>query len=207
MGGPGSSTAEAGESNWDQGNEADGSRRFTVRHTAPLDAPPWGRGRLVDGAFAFGFTPPGMLTADDLRACVQAFVNDIATLVRLHALEAAKAALGAASPTLPAPRSAAPRTPTRTSEARRATASTRRTRGARRVASAARPTKRDIESLIHKLAGYVREHPGSAMGTIGAALGVTPTELRYPAKKLMAERKIRAEGSKQNTRYFPVLLA
>ena len=75
---------------------------------------------------------------------------------------------------------------------------------ARRPASDHARAQRDIEGLIDKFAGYVREHPGSAMGTISAALGVAANELRWPARKLMVEGKIRAEGKKQNTRYFPV---
>jgi hypothetical protein len=57
--------------------------------------------------------------------------------------------------------------------------------------------------LVGRLASYVRAHPGETMGTIKNALGVPRNDLAVPAKKLIVEGKVRAEGKKQFTRYFP----
>jgi hypothetical protein len=42
------------------------------------------------------------------------------------------------------------------------------------------------------------------MGTIKNALAVPRNDLVVPAKKLLADGKVRAEGKKRFTRYYPV---
>jgi hypothetical protein len=154
-----------------------------------------------------------MLTSDDVRARVQAFVDDLASLVKASALEAVQAALAGASPeeagAVPLARPK-PGKRFRTSATSKAAPSSPRARaaspaaGARKRAPAQPRPAGELEALIDHFARQVGAHPGSNMTAVAHALGVATTALRYPAAKLIAEGRIRTEGKKQGMRYFPV---
>jgi hypothetical protein len=79
---------------------------------------------------------------------------------------------------------------------------------ARRGASAARPAgaKRppaELAKLTDRLGDYIRSNPGQRMEAIGKAMGKPTRELNLPIKKLLAAKKIRSEGHKRATEYFP----
>jgi hypothetical protein len=56
---------------------------------------------------------------------------------------------------------------------------------------------------MQKLAEYIKANPGSRMEAISKALATTAAELRFPVVKLVRANKVRTEGRKQNTAYFP----
>ena len=62
----------------------------------------------------------------------------------------------------------------------------------------------EIQALVDKVASYIQGHPGATMEALRDALGVPSTELVLPTKKLIAAGKLRAEGKKQLTRYYPL---
>jgi hypothetical protein len=156
-----------------------------------------------------------MPSADDaLRARIEAFTAAITTLIRRSVLEAVDIALEGVRPSGAAPAAAAspkaqtpaPRKPV---VARVASAAAPAKAGALKVAASRRtPGKKrppgEIQALIDKVAGYLARHPGATMEELRDALVTPSVELVVPTKKLLAAGKIRAEGKKQLTRYFPV---
>jgi hypothetical protein len=72
----------------------------------------------------------------------------------------------------------------------------------KRAAGEKRPPA-ELAKLTDKLGDYVKAHPGERMEAIGKALGVPTRELNLPVKKLLAARRIRTEGHKRATEYFP----
>ena len=141
---------------------------------------------------------------DEIRARIDAFIAALAPLVRTTAVEAVREALGGVSPAVVIPVPAVP-PKTRTQAARRPAAATAPApRAAKRRAPGEKRTPGEIQGLVDKLASYIGGHPGATMETIRDALATASTDLAVPAKKLIAAGKIRAEGEKQFTRYFPV---
>jgi len=61
----------------------------------------------------------------------------------------------------------------------------------------------ELAKLTEKLGEYIKSHPGLRMEAIGKALGTPTRELNLPIKKLLAGKKIRSEGHKRATEYFP----
>ena len=165
---------------------------------------------------------------DEIRSKTMAFATDLAVLVRQAALEAVGAALsGGATVAAPvhataatvkrgrgrpkksaAPASApAPTTPPATTSAKAPPAST--ARGAKKTAAPKRASgeKRppaELAKLTEKLGDYIKAHPGLRMEVIAKAIGAPPRELHLPATKLIAAKKIRTEGQKRATQYFPL---
>lgn len=150
---------------------------------------------------------------DDLRARIEAFTAELTNIIRKSALEAVNAALGSGSRVMHAPvamapskaRAPAPRKPIAAKAPSPAPVKAAAARGSskKRAPGQKRPPG-EIKALVDKVASYVAGHPGATMEAIRDALGTPSTELVVPAKKLMAAGKIRAEGKKQLTRYFPV---
>jgi hypothetical protein len=170
---------------------------------------------------------------DEIRSRTEAFATNLAVLVRQAALEAVGAALGAgatralgAGATAAAPvqvtakrgrgrprKSAAVApapTPPATPTAKASPAAT--ARGARGAKSAAAPRRAagekrppaELEKLIEKLGEYIKAHPGVRMEVMAKAIGTPARELRFPVTKLIASKKIRAQGQKRGTEYFPL---
>jgi hypothetical protein len=159
---------------------------------------------------------------DEIRAKTEAFAAALGDLVRRAALEAAAAALGSGGPALvPAavrrgrgrPRKAA--APAPAPKAARGRGAARVTKGATAVKSVGsrKPAPKrapgekrppgELAKLTERLGGYIKAHPGERMEAIGKALGVPTRELNLPVKKLLAGRRIRTEGHKRATEYFP----
>ncbi len=60
-----------------------------------------------------------------------------------------------------------------------------------------------MAKLTDKLGEYIKANPGRRMEAIAKALGAPTKELNLPVKKLLAAKKIRSEGQKRATEYFP----
>jgi len=161
---------------------------------------------------------------DEIRARTEAFANDLTVLIRRAALEAAAAALGG-GPIVAAPAAHAPAkrgrprnaVPVQAAPAARPAVAAKSAAkapapkapvGRRPAAAAKRPpgAKRppaELAKLTERLGEYIKAHPGLRMENIGKALGAPTRELNLPIKKLLAAKKIRSEGHKRATEYFP----
>jgi hypothetical protein len=161
---------------------------------------------------------------DEIRSKTEAFANDIAGLVRRAALEAVATALGrgpvsaparAARPAAPvkapapAPKAARPKAAPpakkpaakaapapKAAPAKKAAAAPKRPLGAKRPPA-------EIAKLTGRLGDYIKANPGLGMEAIGKSLATPTSELTLPIKKLLAAKKIRFEGHKRATKYFP----
>jgi hypothetical protein len=150
---------------------------------------------------------------DDLRARIEAFTVELTNIIRKRALEAVSAALGGGSPVVAVPVAIAP-PKARPPAARKAIPAKAAPHAPVKAAPAKAAAKKrapgqkrppgEISALVDKLSSYIIAHPGATMEAIRDALGTPSTELVVPAKKLIAAGKVRAEGKKQLTQYFPV---
>ena len=162
---------------------------------------------------------------DEIRTKTETFAKDLAVLVRRAALEAAAAALGGGSPiAAPAPamkrgrgrpRKAAAPAPA-VAPAVKVPRGRRAAKGARAAPAAKAPVSKrpqrapgekrppaELAKLVDKLGDYIKSHPGQRMEAIGKALAVPTKELNLPIKKLLAAKKIKTQGHKRATEYFP----
>lgn len=74
----------------------------------------------------------------------------------------------------------------------------------RKQASPSR-SREEIAALSAKFLAVVQENPGQQMSTLAPKLGLKPNQLRVPATRLKATKKIKTIGERSSTRYFPVL--
>jgi len=129
--------------------------------------------------------------SDTIRAALDAFVNDLSSLIQEAALESVEQALAEAS-TIPGGRggrggrAAAPSF---------ASLSQNRKKGAKR-------TPEELEQLIKKLHGYIAKNPGQRIEQIAQGLDISTKELNLPAKKLISDKKLSTKGQKRATTYF-----
>ena len=118
---------------------------------------------------------------------VDAFVEQLSSLIRQAALDSVQIALNGAA----------------TASLRGATASrgpmskglTGREKGEKR-------TPEELELLTKKLHAYVSKNPGQRIELVGQALGVATKELALPVKKLIGGKKLSTKGQKRATTYF-----
>ncbi len=154
----------------------------------------------------------------EIRTKTEAFAKDLAVLVRQAALEAAAAALGGGAPAAPPvhaavkrgrgrPRKAAALAAKAPAARTRAKAAPTKAAVSRRAAPKRAPGEKrppaELAKLVDKLGDHIKAHPGQRMEAIGKALGMPTRELNLPIKKLLAAKKIRSEGHKRATEYFP----
>ena len=60
-----------------------------------------------------------------------------------------------------------------------------------------------IANLTVELEAHIANNPGQRIEQIAAALQCSTRELNLPVKKLIAEKRIRTEGLKRSTKYWP----
>jgi hypothetical protein len=128
--------------------------------------------------------------SDTIRAALDAFVDDLSSLIQQAALESVEAALAGAS-TIPGRRGRAARAVAPSLAA----LSQSRKKGAKR-------TPEELEQLIKKLYGYIAKNPGQRIEQIASSLDISTKELNLPAKKLISEKKLSTKGQKRATTYF-----
>jgi hypothetical protein len=124
---------------------------------------------------------------EHIRTRIEEFLTELDALVRQAALESVTQALqgnGAAA-----------------SRARRAVAA-QAVAGPRRRRKGQKRDPGDLEQLTARLLAFVAKHSGQRIEQIGKAMGTTTKELALPAKKLIAEKKIRTTGTRRATKYF-----
>jgi hypothetical protein len=111
---------------------------------------------------------------------VEAFVAEITELARAAAYQALSGALE--------------HNPT--AGARGMTVALRSRKGGKRTAA-------EIAQMADAFLAHVTANPGQRMEQIAKAFGVATPELALPVRKLLADGKIRVQGQKRATEYFP----
>ncbi|MET0795703.1 MAG: DNA-binding protein [Polyangiaceae bacterium] len=127
---------------------------------------------------------------DRIRSRVEAFAEELSSLIRDSAMETVREALGGA----------APRRGARGGRVA-AAASSAPVRGGRRE----KGQKRDpgeIERLTGRLLDYIKGNAGQRIEQIAAGMGTVTKELNLPVKKLMAQKSLKTKGQKRATQYF-----
>ncbi|HEY0469090.1 MAG TPA: DNA-binding protein [Polyangiaceae bacterium] len=131
--------------------------------------------------------------SDTIRAALDAFVNDLSSLIQEAALESVEQALAEAS-TIPGRGGRGGRA-ARAGAVSFVSLSQSRKKGAKR-------TPEELEQLIKKLHGYIAKNPGQRIEQIAQGLDISTKELNLPAKKLISEKKLSTKGQKRATTYF-----
>jgi len=123
-----------------------------------------------------------------IRRSIENFVEELSALVRQAAVQSVTVAFGgAASPA----------------------ASGRRGRragtggGRRALGKGQKRAPGELAKLVNELFAAVKATPGRRMEQIAKDLKSTTRELALPAKKLLADKKIKTKDQRRATRYFP----
>lgn len=118
---------------------------------------------------------------DRIEQCIDAFAADMSEIVRRVAFESVSRVLAGEPAIAPAARA--------------------QLRAARRAGG--KRTRREIERTTAALERYIRTTPGRRMEELSSDLGLDSRELALPVRRLLEARRIRTEGHKRATRYFP----
>ena len=124
---------------------------------------------------------------DELRARIDAFIEDISELVRAQAVEAVGKALGGE---IPVPLS-------RPKGGGKAQSSSPKKSGKR-----IRRSPEDLEKLADTIMKYVEKHEGCRMEALSAGLGMPAKDVRRPLQILLEEGTLKTKGQKRGTQYF-----
>lgn len=122
-----------------------------------------------------------------IRKTIEAFVEELSALVRSAAVQSVTEAFGASSGAR-----------VRGLDAKALARATGRARpkGQKRAPE-------DLEQLVGQLLAAIKATPGQRMEQIAKGLKSTTQELALPAKKLIADKKIKTKGERRATKYFP----
>jgi hypothetical protein len=116
---------------------------------------------------------------NQVNARVEAFVAEITELARAAAYQALSAGLD-----------------TPIAGGRGAVVAIRGRKGGKRTAV-------EIAQMADAFLAHVTSNPGQRMEHIARELGLPTPELTLPVKKLLADGKLRVEGQKRATQYYP----
>ena len=132
--------------------------------------------------------------SDQIRARVEAFVDELSDLIRDSAMETVQKALTGG-------------TEGGSRRGRRAGAGAGRRAAApaasRSRAKGAKRSPDELEELTGQLLTYVKNNPGQRIEQIAQGMGTSTKELNLPAKKLLAKKSLKTKGHKRATQYFP----
>jgi hypothetical protein len=117
---------------------------------------------------------------NEISARVEAFVAEITELARAAAYQTLNSALEGGQPV----------------SGRGVTTLLRGRRGGKRTAE-------EIAQMADAFLAHVTANPGQRMEHIARELGLATPELMLPVRKLLADRKLRVEGQKRATQYYP----
>jgi len=132
-----------------------------------------------------------------LRVRIEAFTNDLSTLVRQAAFEAVSQALGGTASIGIAP-------------VKRGRGRPRKSGGPSPIVSAkpaskgkrVKRTPEDVAKMGEAVVAYVAKNPGQSVEQIGKALGATTKNLALPIIRMIDEKKLKTKGQRRGTRYF-----
>ena len=117
---------------------------------------------------------------NEISARVEAFVAEITELARAAAYQTLNSALEGGQPV----------------SGRGVTTLLRGRRGGKRTAE-------EIAQMADAFLAHVTANPGHRMEHIAKELGVATPEFMLPVRKLLADGKLRVEGQKRATQYYP----
>lgn len=123
-----------------------------------------------------------------IRTTIEAFVEELSALVRSAAVQSVTEAFGGPLPGGTKGRAA--------KAALSASGAKARAKGQKRAPE-------DLAELVDQLLNTIKAAPGQRMEQIAKTLKSTTQELALPAKKLIAEKKIKTKGERRATKYFP----
>jgi hypothetical protein len=123
-----------------------------------------------------------------IRSTIEAFVEELSALVRSAAVQSVTEAFGGPSPG--------------GARGRAAKAPLLRSAGKQRAKGQKRAPE-DLAELVDQLLNSIKATPGQRMEQIAKTLKSSTQELALPAKKLIAEKKIKTKGERRATKYFP----
>ncbi len=130
---------------------------------------------------------------DRIRSRVEAFAEELSSLIRDSAMETVRDALGAGS---------APRRGTRAGRAVVTGPAGSSVRGGGRREKGQKRDPAEIERLTDRLLDYVKGNAGQRIEQIAAGMGTVTKELNLPVKKLIAQKSLKTKGQKRATQYF-----
>jgi hypothetical protein len=138
--------------------------------------------------------------SEQIRARVEAFVDELSDLIRDSAMETVQKALtgggGGGDAGGRRGRRAGAVVGRRGAAAAPAAAARTRAKGAKRSPD-------ELEELTTQLLNYVKSNPGQRIEQIAQGMGTSTKELNLPAKKLLAKKALKTKGHKRATQYFP----
>ena len=123
-----------------------------------------------------------------IRKTIEAFVEELSALVRAAAVQSVTEAFGAGGVPVRGARGRA--------AAVAAVSGRGRAKGQKRAPEA-------LAELTEKLLSAIKAGPGKRMEEIAKGLETSTQELTLPAKKLLAEKKIKTKGERRATKYYP----
>jgi hypothetical protein len=123
-----------------------------------------------------------------IRTTIEAFVEELSALVRSAAVQSVTEAFGGGLPA--------------GTRGRAAKAAILRAPGKSRAKGQKRAPE-DLAELVNQLLSTITKTPGQRMEQIAKTLKSSTQELALPAKKLIAEKKIKTKGERRATKYFP----
>jgi hypothetical protein len=129
----------------------------------------------------------------DIRERVDAFVSELETLIR----DAIRDGFAKAMGDLPT----AKRGPGRPPGSGRAAAPA--AVGGRKRKKGAKRSPAELKRIEETLLSFIQKTPGKRIEEINATLGTTTADLSRPLSKLIAAKKVRRQGQKRASRYFP----
>ena len=121
-----------------------------------------------------------------IRQTIEAFVEELSALVRAAAVQSVTEAFGAGAAGPVRRGRGAAAAPGRSS----------RSKGQKRAPEA-------LAELSEQLLAAVKSGPGQRMEEIAKGLGTSTKELTLPARKLVAEKKLKTKGERRATKYYP----
>lgn len=133
-------------------------------------------------------TPPMSNNEAEIRACVDAFVAELSTIVRKNTLESVLEAITEAAGGTAAPKKRRGRPPG---------SKNKKPAAGKRI----RRSSADVGQTTTSALNYIKANDGCSVSEMGAALGLTTKDLRLPLQKLLADKAVRTTGQKRGTRY------
>jgi predicted HTH transcriptional regulator len=124
-----------------------------------------------------------------VESLVQEFVANLRQAIAEDAAEMFRLAAGGAAPRKPGPK---PKGIAVSASTPKANAPKRK--GGKR-------TSEEIEAQAATVLSYIKKNPQHGAEQIGAALGMTTSELALPIKSLLAKKSLKTVGQKRGTKY------
>lgn len=135
-----------------------------------------------------------------IRDHINAFVEQLSTLVRKAAVEAVRTALTGNAPAAAQIRRGPgrpPKTATAPAAARPAAAPAKKAaKGKRAKASPA-----DLAAAGAKVLEYLAKNPSQSLEQIGKGLNTPTANLKLPIKQLLVDKKLKTTGQRRGTKY------